>query len=281
MPSESAPQSSHPHAAGKPASGRPASTGGRPGGAGGRPGGPGGPAPVEKPNLSEKGSPKDGQPQEMNRRLFVQLLAFSDCEDTAAVAAAMEAAGVEGVVYENIHDPFGIAVLAMHEDPNFFVGDWRELLQTEPLASLTPCPELTMFGRTYSIGYEPDLEETLFTRPRRTAMNADWPWVVWYPLRRKGEFEMLPPETQRGVLMEHGTIGRAFGESDLAHDIRLACHGMDLNDNDFVVGLMGKELQPLSAVVQTMRKTKQTSQYLDRLGPFFVGKVAWQSRFSK
>jgi hypothetical protein len=26
-----------------------------------------------------------------------------------------------------------------------------------------------------------------------------------------------------------------------------------------------------------MRKTEQTSQYLDSLGPFFVGKVAWQS----
>jgi hypothetical protein len=27
-----------------------------------------------------------------------------------------------------------------------------------------------------------------------------------------------------------------------------------------------------------MRKTEQTSQYLDSLGPFFVGKVAWQSK---
>jgi hypothetical protein len=25
-----------------------------------------------------------------------------------------------------------------------------------------------------------------------------------------------------------------------------------------------------------MRKTQQTSLYLDRLGPFFVGRVAWQ-----
>ena len=26
-----------------------------------------------------------------------------------------------------------------------------------------------------------------------------------------------------------------------------------------------------------MRKTEQTSQFLDSLGPFFVGRVAWQS----
>ena len=36
----------------------------------------------------------------------------------------------------------------------------------------------------------------------------------------------------------------SFGAADLAHDIRLACHGLDTNDNDFVVGLIGKDLYP-------------------------------------
>ena len=49
------------------------------------------------------------------------------------------------------------------------------------------------------------------------------------------------------------------------------------HDNDFVIGLLGPDLFPLSAVVQEMRKTEQTSQFLDSLGPFFIGKVAWQS----
>ncbi len=78
------------------------------------------------------------------------------------------------------------------------------------------------------------------------------------------------------ALMEHGGIGRAFGRAGLAYDIRLACHGMDKNDNDFVVALLGAELYPLSMVVQRMRKTTQTSQHLERLGPFFIGRVAWQ-----
>ena len=39
----------------------------------------------------------------------------------------------------------------------------------------------------------------------------------------------------------------SFGAGDLAHDIRLACHGLDKDDNDFVIGLIGKELYPLSA----------------------------------
>jgi hypothetical protein len=40
---------------------------------------------------------------------------------------------------------------------------------------------------------------------------------------------------------------------------------------------VGKDLFPLSAVVQAMRKTQQTALYLEHLGPFFVGRVRWQS----
>ena len=91
-------------------------------------------------------------------------------------------------------------------------------------------------------------------------------------MRRSGSFAQLPPEEQRTILAEHGAIGMSFGAGDLAHDVRLACHGLDRDDNDFVIGLVGKDLFPLSAVVQSMRKTQQTSLYLDRLGPFFVGR---------
>ena len=68
-----------------------------------------------------------------------------------------------------------------------------------------------------------------------------------------------------------------FGAADYVHDVRLACHGLDRDDNDFVIGLIGKDLFPLSAIVQVMRKTQQTSLYLDRLGPFFVGRAVWSS----
>jgi chlorite dismutase len=149
-------------------------------------------------------------------------------------------------------------------------------MATGPFVSLTLKPEYTMFGRTYSLGYEPDLQETLIERPRRTVLNPDWKWAIWYPLRRSGRFSQLPPEEQRTILAEHGAIGMSFGAADLAHDVRLACHGLDRDDNDFVIGLIGKDLFPLSAVVQAMRKTQQTSLYLDRLGPFFVGRAVWQ-----
>ena len=134
-----------------------------------------------------------------------------------------------------------------------------------------------MFGRTYASGFEADLEEWLFQRPRRTALNPAWPWALWYPLRRTGGFARLSPQEQGTIIREHSVIGRAYGDADLVHDVRLACHGLDVHDNDFVIGLVGKDLHPLSHIVQRMRTTIQTSQYLHTLGPFFIGHAVWQA----
>ena len=231
----------------------------------------------EPPDLSERGGVKNGQPQRSNDRLFMQLLAFGGCADARPLAAALAGAGVTAVLYEDINDPRGVALLTLDQEPAMFLDRVRPLLSREPFVSLTQKPEYTMLGRTYAIGYEPDLRETLLDRPRRTVLNPEWRWGVWYPLRRSGRFAQLPAEEQRVILAEHGTIGMSFGAGDYAHDIRLACHGLDKDDNDFVIGLIGKELFPLSALVQTMRKTQQTSLYLERLGPFFVGRAVWQS----
>ena len=231
---------------------------------------------IQPPDLSEKGGTKDGVPQRSDDRLFMQLAAFGGCRDprtlAAYFAAAPENAGMDVVVYEDLHDPCGIAVLSLSRDPNAFLDVLRPMLRVGPMSELSPKPEYSMFGRTYALGYEPDLQDVLIDRPRRTVLNPDWPWAMWYPLRRSGAFARLSPEEQRTILAEHGQIGKAFGAADYAHDVRLACHGMDRDDNDFVIGLVGKDLFPLSALVQTMRKTQQTSLYLDRLGPFFVGR---------
>jgi chlorite dismutase len=227
---------------------------------------------MKAPDLSEKGGLKDGQPQRADCRLFMQLLAFGDCSDAGSVTAHLEGAAEAVVVYEDLNDPLGIAVLTVSENPNVFIDSVRPRLKSGPLAGLRLKPQFTMLGRTYSIGYEPDLRESLIERPMRTVVNPDWPWAIWYPLRRSGAFTQLPADQQRTILAEHGQIGMVFGAADFAHDVRLACHGLDRDDNDFVIGLIGKELFPLSAVVQAMRKTQQTSLYLDRLGPFFVGR---------
>ncbi|MCC6679630.1 MAG: chlorite dismutase family protein [Phycisphaeraceae bacterium] len=213
-----------------------------------------------------------------DRRLFMQFLAFSDRHDPHDVAQSMEQAGFTGAVYADLHDPRGVALAAMNENPAFFIDELRPWINRGPLKEARLHRELVMFGRTYALGYEPDLDEVLMDRPRKHVLDPDWPWAVWYPLRRKGEFARLDKQQQTEILREHAVLGMSFGRAGLARDIRLACHGLDMADNDFVIGLFGKELTPLSKLVETMRSTVQTSQYLARLGPFFVGKKIWASQ---
>jgi hypothetical protein len=226
-----------------------------------------------KVDVAERGA--NGQSSDL--RLFMQLQVFGGCADPKALAGALERSHIEAVLYADLGDPRGVGVLTFAEDPAFFVTRAREVLGAEPFASLTHRPALTMIGRSYASGFEPDLEDWLLRRPRRTVLNRAWPWAIWYPLRRTGAFAKLSAQEQGAILREHGTIGRAYGDADLAHDIRLACHGLDANDNDFLIGLVGGHLQPLSHLVQTMRKTAQTSEYMASLGPFFVGHALWQS----
>jgi chlorite dismutase len=218
-----------------------------------------------------------GASQHSERRLFMQLQAFGGCLDTKPMVRALEGAGLDAVLYQDVNDPRGVGLLGMYEDPAFFAGPFREVLNTGAFGDLLLKPELTMFGRTYASGFETELEDWLLQRPRRTVLNPLWPWGIWYPLRRNGAFARLTPQEQGAVIREHSVLGRAYGEADLAHDVRLACHGLDVHDNDFVIGLCGRELHPLSHLVQAMRKTAQTSQYLQTLGPFFVGHAIWQS----
>lgn len=228
--------------------------------------------------VAERGKGANGEVLTSNRRLFMQLLVFTGCQNSEAAIAALAKSDLAGTIYADLNDPYGIGLLTWSESPDFFVSKLRPFLQIAPFTTLTPRPTLTMFGRTYTIGYEPDLDEALVKRPLSRAANLDIPWAIWYPLRRKGSFEQLDAQAQRTILMEHGGIGRAYGRAGLGTDIRLACHGLDQHDNDFVIGLLGKELAPLSKIVERMRKTKQTSQYLASLGPFFIGKAIYTKK---
>jgi hypothetical protein len=130
----------------------------------------------EPPDISEKGGMKGGQPQRSDIRLFMQLLAFGGCADAASLAGSLARADIAGVLYEDLNDPHGVALLTFSEDPSFFVDRVRPLLNQAPFASLVQKPDYTMLGRTYSLGYEPDLVDVLQHRPRRTVLNPDWRW---------------------------------------------------------------------------------------------------------
>jgi chlorite dismutase len=233
-------------------------------------------------DVDERAGHHTGNPQVLTSRLFMQLLVF-DVEQGAdprrvlsQLADAMRASEHPCVIYEDVNAPRGIGLMTWSEKPVDFVSIVRPTLLGAELSALVPRTTHTMLGRTYSTGYEPDLHYWLLDRPVETVLNPEWQWHVWYPLRRKGEFGRLPGKEQAEILKEHGVIGRAYGAQNLAHDVRLACHGMDQFDNDFVIGLIGPELYPLSHVVQSMRKTRQTAELIEHMGPFFVGRAAVQ-----
>jgi chlorite dismutase len=231
------------------------------------------PGPLE---LGEKGL-RSGETISLDRRLFMKFTAFGGCREPELAADALRAAGVEGVLYVDANDPQGIGVVTPSEDPDYFVTTLRDVFNRPPFIDLRHKPEFDMLGRSYSIGYEADLEDTLLVKPWQKLLNPNSSWAVWYPLQRAKKFQTLPADHQRRILAEHGTLAKRYGAGGHAADVRLACHGLDKNDNDFIIGLLGPKLHPLSAIVQEMRKTEQTSQYLDSLGPFFVGKTVWQS----
>ena len=118
------------------------------------------------------------------------------------------------------------------------------------------------------------------------ALSMRRPVLLWFEdlhwsdpstLEWLGAFAQLQREEQGQILREHGMIGHRFGEAGFVQDIRLACFGLDKDDSDFVIGLIGRELHPLSACIQAMRGTRQTSQFMQRMGPFFIGRTLWQS----
>ncbi len=124
-------------------------------------------------DINEKGSPRAGVPQTTNRRLYLQLQVYGNCKNSESLIHSLRTSGLESVLYADVNDPQGVAILFLTEDPSSLVTQSRKLLQSEPFASLTHKPEMTMLGRTYSTGREADLENWLLMKPRRNALNPD------------------------------------------------------------------------------------------------------------
>jgi chlorite dismutase len=230
-------------------------------------------------DVVEYGGKREGVRQALDRRLFMQLLVMDlpagHRADEATRRLAEECARnrVPAVVYADVMSPRGIGLLTWSEDPAHFVRGVRPLFSQDPLAQAALRNSHAMIGRTYATGHEPDLEWTLLRRPVENVTSEVYRWHVWYPLRRTAAFARLEPHEQSQILREHAQIGMAYGAQDLAHDVRLACYGLDAADSEFVIGLVGQDLHPLSHLVQAMRKTRQTSEFIEKMGPFFVGYV--------
>jgi len=68
-------------------------------------------------DIAEHGRSADGETTSLDRRLFIQLHAFGGARDTGELVSALKAAGVVGVLYEDVNDPTGVALLTLSETP--------------------------------------------------------------------------------------------------------------------------------------------------------------------
>ena len=86
-------------------------------------------------DLSEKGRGPDGQPISLDRRLYMELLVFTGAGETEPLVAALEQAPFPAVLYADLHDPQGVGLLTMSEEPDFFVTELRAFLNRPPSRS--------------------------------------------------------------------------------------------------------------------------------------------------
>src|ERR671937_1912936 len=92
----------------------------------------------ERLDIRERGGARNGQPQFSDRRLFMQLLAFGNCEDTRPLVRALEAQQINAVLYAEVNDPRGVGLLTWSESPDYFVSELRQFLLKPPFVSLAP-----------------------------------------------------------------------------------------------------------------------------------------------
>ena len=230
-------------------------------------------------DVNEYGGKKDGERQAMNRRLFMQLLVFDAPAGEAAdeigkdVEAQLRRNAVAGVVYADASNPRGLGLLTWSEDPAHFVQAVRPLFTAGLAAQGGPAAAVHDAGPHLRHGPRagPRLRPPAPRHPQRDEDGV--PVARLVPAAPHGRVRAARPPRAGPILREHAQIGMAYGRPELAHDVRLACHGLDAEDNEFVIGLVGRELHPLSHLVQAMRKTRQTSEFIAKMGPFFVGYV--------
>jgi chlorite dismutase len=77
-------------------------------------------------DVNERGAEREGRPQTMDRRLFMQFLAFHTSAATPrmgveSLANAFTERRIAAVVYDDVNDPRGVGILTWSENPAHFV----------------------------------------------------------------------------------------------------------------------------------------------------------------
>ncbi len=154
-------------------------------------------------------------------------------------------AGSTGALYVDANDPQGIGIMVASEDPDYFVTRLATLFNRRPFADFVHRPRVR-HARS-------QLLDRLRVRPRghtarEAARKAAEPREYTGPSGTRcsapRSSRPCPADHQRRILAEHGSLAKRYGAGGHAADVRLACHGLDSNDNDFIVGLARTQATP-------------------------------------
>jgi len=186
----------------------------------------------------------------------------------SALSRRLREKRIDGVIYGDANDHRGIGLLTWAKDPADILENVHALLGGKRFSALTPRPGWVMFGRVSGDSVDATVD---------TLLRSDQRWGVWYPVRNKPEWGSLD-ETARGAAQrEHGKVAKKFTSADKVSYVRLSCHGIDPEDNDHIFGLTAASLTDISLLQEAMRGTSQIANYVEKMGPVFVGRKVWQN----
>jgi len=184
--------------------------------------------------------------------------------DTASLAVAIDALATAGVVLRGIYDVSGLRADAdvmlwlTGDDAQKLQAALRSLRREAPLHSLTP--------RWNVLGVHRDAE---FSRDHAPAfMRGLQPksWVTVYPFVRSLEWYLLPEDERRGMLGEHGRMGREYPQVQANTVAAFA-----LGDYEWILALEADDPLELVDLMRHLRSAEARRHVREEI-PFFTGR---------
>ena len=206
--------------------------------------------------------------------LFLQLQIF-DIEPAAGPRAMVSALSrrlrekrIDGVIYGDANDHRGIGLLTWAADPGDILDNVHALLGGKRFSALTPRPGWVMLGCVSG--------DAAATTPE-LLLDPNQNWATWYPQRNKAEWGSLGDAAQAKVLEEAGGVAKSSIDEGKVSYVRLACQGIDPEDNDHIFALTAANLLDINELQAAMRGTALLTTHLQKMGPVFVGRKIWQN----
>ena len=184
---------------------------------------------------------------------------------SASLATAIGALSESGVTLRGIYDVSGLRADAdvmlwlTGDDAQRLQAALRTLRRSGPLASLTP--------RWNALGVHRDAE---FSRDHAPSFMRGLPpkqWVTVYPFVRSLDWYILPEDERRGMLGEHGRMGREYPQVQANTVAAFA-----LGDYEWILALEADDPIDLVDLMRHLRATEARRHVREEI-PFFTGRL--------